>query len=161
MRFIQKDIDRRLLVFVIILLILLTSFTIYYDISFNKLFKQYSRYQEIFGGLTADAVIEEFNKTSNLRENVQKYKEYVEKRYDELNTINQNLKNENEKLRAQIRLIKSEIEYQKAREISPTQPFLLYQSKVEEIVKLKGKMKELCLKLKALNISDNNCMGID
>lgn len=161
MKFLHHDIDRRLLVLVVVLLLLLTTAIIYYEINMRILSNRYNRYEEIFGGITAEAIVEEFNKSSIFRQNFIKFKEQFENKYDELNALNKNLENENENLRAQIRLIKSEIEYQKAREISPTQPFLLYQSKVEEIIKLKGKMKELCLKLKNLNISDSNCLGIE
>ena len=88
MKFIQKDIDKRLLVLVIVLLILLTSVIIYYEVTLRNLKNNYNKSQQIFGGLTANVINEEFNKTSSIKETVQKYKEYLEKKYDELNTLN-------------------------------------------------------------------------
>ena len=68
MKFIQKDIDKRLLIFIILLIIILTSFIIYHGVAVNKLVNRYNKYEDIFGGLTADAVVEEFNKTSSIKE---------------------------------------------------------------------------------------------
>lgn len=157
MKFLTKDVNKSLLVLVIFFLILFIVFTAYYENSLRGILNRYNKDQEIFGGLTANAVIEEFNKTSNLKENVQKYKEYLENRYDELSMMNENLKSENENLKAELGLIKSSIEYQKAKEIRPTQQFLLYQSKVEEIGRLKKRINELCLEFKALNVTRREC----
>lgn len=157
MKFLTRDVNKSLLVLVIFFLILFIVFTAYYENSLRNILNRYKKDQEIFGGLTANAVIEESNKTSNLKENVQKYKEYLEKRYDELSIMNENLKNENDNLKAELILIKSSIEYQKAKEIRPTQHFVLYQSKVEEIGKLKKKINELCSEIKALNITRKEC----
>ena len=109
----------------------------------------------------ADAVIEEFNKTSSIKENVRKYKEYFEKKYDDLNTINQNLKVEIENLKAELMLIKSQIECQKARDLGPTENFRLFQNKNDEINKLNKKVKELCSELEAHNLSDSTCFGVN
>ncbi len=157
MKFLTKDVNKSLLVLVIFFLILFIVFTAYYENSIRNILKRYNKDQEIFGGLTANAVIEEFNKTSNLKENVQKYKEYLENRYDELSMLNENLKSENENLKAELGLIKSSTEYQKVKEIRPTQQFLLYQSKVEEIGRLKKRINELCLGFKALNVTMKEC----
>jgi len=158
---IRKDIDKRLLLFVVMLLVLLASLTIYYEVRLASMSKRYNKDQQIFGGLTADAVIEQFNKTSNLKENVLRYKEYLEKRFDELNTLNKNLKNEVEGLKAELTLVKSQIEYRKAKELGPTEQFRLFQSRNDEITKLKEKTRELCSTLKSYNISDDNCVGVD
>ena len=157
MKFIKRDIDKRLLFLVIVLLVLLTLVTIYYEITLRSLKNRYNKSQEIFGGLTADAVLEEFNKTSSIKEMVQNYKEYLEKRYDDLNTMNKNLKIQIEELNAELRLVKSQIEYQKAKEAGPTEQFRLYQNKNEDINKLKEKIKELSSKVQSVNISDRNC----
>ena len=157
MKLIKRDIDKRLLFLVIVLLVLSTSVIIYYELTLRNLKSRYNKSQEIFGGLTADAILEEFNKTSSIKEMVEKYRENVERKYDELNTINKNLRNEIENLQAELRLVKSQIEYQKAKDISPTEQFRLYQNKNEEISKLKEKIKELCSKLQSANISDIDC----
>ena len=153
----QKDINRRLLLLVITLLVLLIGVTIYYESALRGVLSRYNKNQEIFGDLTANAVIEEFNKTSNLKENVQKYKQYLEKRYDELNSLNNKLKDEIESLKTELSIVKSQIEYQKAKEIGPTEQFRLFQNKNDEINKLRKKVTELCSKLDALNISEKEC----
>lgn len=158
MKFINKDIDKRLLVLVVTLLVLLASLTIYYELTFTELLNKYNKNQEIFGGLTADAIIEDVNKTSNLKENVLRYKAYLEKRYDDLNTLNKNLKKEIESLKEELTLVKSQIEYQKAKEIGPTEQFRLFQSKNIEVKKLKEKIKEFCKKLQAYNITESYCL---
>lgn len=156
---IRKDIDKRLLLFVVMLLVLLASLTIYYEVRLAHISEKYNKDQQILGYLTSDAV-KEFNKTSNLKENILKYKEYLEKRYDDLNTRNKNLKNEVERLEAELNLVKSQIEYQKAKELGPTEQFRLFQSRNDEITKLKEKIKELCSTLKSYNISDDDCIEV-
>lgn len=157
MRFIQKDINRGLLVFVIILLVLLTSFTIYYEVTFTKLSSKYKKYQDIFGDVTGNAVAEDSNKTFAISQNVQKYKAFLDKKYDELSNANNALKNQVESLNSELRLIKSQIEYQKAREIGPTENFRLFQAKIEENNKLRSKVEYLCSELKLLNASGKEC----
>ena len=156
-KFIQKDINRRLLILVLVLLVLYSATTIYYETRLSKIMNQYKSEQQIFGGLSPNAVLQELNNTSDLRENVQKYKEYLGKKYDDLNTVNNNLKKEIESLQAEMRLIKSQIEYQKAKDLGPTEQFRLFQSKTEEIVKLKETIKKLCSDIKSYNITDLQC----
>lgn len=159
MGLIQKDIDKKLLVFVVVLAIILISFVVHYEFIINNLTTKYNKYERLFGGLTADVVIEEFNKTSSLKENIQKYRGYLENRYDELDTVNKNLQNQIEGLQAELRLVKSQIEYQKAKDIGPTEQFRLFQNKNEEINKLKKKIRELCEKIKSNNLSDGYCFA--
>ena len=159
MKFIQKDFNKRLFILVIVLLILLSAFTIYYEVTLRSVLGKYNKDQEIYGEFTANIVVNELNKTSNLKENVQKYKEYLEKKYDDLNSLNQNLKGEIENLKAELSLVKSQIEYQKAKEIGPTSQFRLFQEKVDEIDRLKKKIMELCSKLEADNASDSACIA--
>ena len=160
MKFIQKDVDKRLLFLVIVLLILLTSVIIYYEVTLRSLKYRYNKNQEIFGGLTANAIREETNKTSSLKEMVGKYKEYLEKKYDDLSMLNKNLKNQIEELNAELTLVKSQVEYQKAKEVGPTENFRLFQNKNEEISKLKEKVKELCSEFEVSNITSKGCFGI-
>ena len=158
MKFIQKDINRGLLLFVIILLVLLTSFTIYYEATFTNLSTKYKRYQDMFGEITGKAVAaDDSNKTSTMSQNVQKYKGYLDKKYDELSNANNDLKNQIEDLKSELRLIKSQIEYQKAKEIGPTENFRLFQAKVEDNSKLKKKIEYLCSKLNSLNATEKEC----
>ena len=158
MKFIQKDINKRLLVLVIVLLILLSGITIYYEVALRHVLNKYNKDHEIYGEFTANIVINEVNKTSNLKENVQKYKEYLEKKYDDLNTVNDNLRKEIGNLKSELNLVKSQIDYQKAREVGPTEQFRLFQSKNDEISKLKMTINGLCLKFAAYNVSDTNCV---
>lgn len=159
MKFIQKDIDKRLFTLVIILLILVSALTIYYEVALRRVLSKYNKDQEIYGEFTANIVLNELNKTSNLKENVQKYKEYLEKKYDDLDSLNQNLKNEIENLKAELNLVKSQIEYQKAKDIGPTSQFRLFQNKIDEINRLKKTIIELCSKLESNNVSDSACLA--
>ncbi len=154
----QKDINRKLLVLIVIILVLFISTTIYFETAMSKALSRYKKEQDIFGGLSANAVLEELNSSSNLKENVLKYKEYLDKKYDELSTVNKDLKKQIENLQAELRLVKSQIDYQKAKEIGPTEQFRLFQSKNEEIQKLKDKIKELCNDFKSYNITNPNCV---
>lgn len=156
MKFIQKDVNKRLLVFIVILITLLTSITIYYTISFNKLLNRYNKNQELFGDLTANAVIDQFNKTS-----VDNYREYLERKYDDLNTLNKNLVDEIISLKSEIIILKSQIEYQKAKDAGPTEQFRLFQSKNDEIKKLKEKISGLCSEFKKYNFTSKECAGIN
>ena len=154
MRFMQKDINKRLLVLVIVLLVLLASFTIYYTVAFTNLLNRFNKNQEIFGELTANAIIDQFNKTS-----VQTYKDYLERRYDDLSTVNKKLKDEVINLKSEIIVLKSQLEYQKAKDVGPTEQFRLFQSKNDEISRLNDKVKELCSELQAHNITNKYCAG--
>ena len=62
-----------------------------------------------------------------------------------------------ESLKAELTLVKSQIEYQKSKELGPTTQFTLFQSKVEEIKRLNENVNELCSKLESYNISDAHC----
>ena len=161
MKFIKKDVNRRLLILVIILLVLFIASTIYYEVALKNVVNKYNKGQQIFGELTADAVVEELNKSSSLKETIAKYKEHFEKRYDELDTLNQKLKSERDRLQDELILIQSQIEYQKAKDIGSTSQFRLFQSKINEVSSLNKKIKELCSKLYAYNISDTNCYGVN
>lgn len=155
---IKRDMDKSLLLSVMVLLLLLAAVTTYYEITVRKLSIKYNKNQEIFGELTANAIIEESNKTSSIKENVLKYKEHLEKRYDSLNTMNAAFQAEIDNLQAELTLIKSQIEYKKAKDIGPTENFRLFQGKNEEINKLREKVSELCSELASLNISSNGCV---
>ena len=150
----QKDINKRLLILVIVLLVLLTSFTIYYTVTFTSLLNRFNKNQEIFGELTANAIIDQFNKTS-----VQTYKDYLERKYNDLSTVNQKLKDEVINLNSEIVVLKSQLEYQKAKELGPTEQFRLFQIKNDEINRLNGKVKELCSEFQARNITNKDCAG--
>ena len=161
MKFIQRDVNKRLLFLVILLLVLLAMSTIYYVFKLKSLSDRYSKDQEIFGEITSNAVINDLNTSSNLQKKVKVYKEYIENRYDELNTLNKNLKNEVESLKAELSLVKSQIEYQKAKDIGPTENFRLFQNKNDKINKLREQVKELCSEIEAHNISNKDCVPMD
>ena len=142
---------------VVVLLILLINLIVYYEIRLNRVVSKYNKEKEIFGGLTANSVLEELNKSSNLKENVQQYREYLESRFDELNTMNKNLKDQVKQLKSEVSLLKSQLDYQKAKEIGPTEQFRLFQHKNDELQKLNDQIKELCLELKNLNATGTGC----
>ena len=157
MKFIKKDIDKRLLILVIVLLVLFAASSVYYEVTYGHILKQYKKNQLLINELTANAVIDDLNKTSSLKENIIQYKDYLDKRYDEVNTLNEKLKEEIASLRNELALVKSQIDYQKAKEVGPTSQFRLFQGKVEEINTLKQEINELCLKLKSYNITEAKC----
>ena len=161
MKFIQRDVNKRLIFLVVLLLVLLTVSTIYYGFTLKNLLDRYNKDQEIFGKITSNTVINDLNTSSNLQKKVKVYKEYIENRYDELNTLNNNLKNEVERLKAELNLVNSQIEYQKAKEIGPTENFRLFQSKNDEINKLRGQVKGLCSQLETHNISNKDCVSMN
>lgn len=157
MRFIRKDFDKRLLFLLVSMLVLLILFLVYYEINYRKLLSKYDKNQEIFGGLTANAVLDELNKTSSMKEAVLKYREYFEKRYTELLIQNENLNSQIESLKSELTLIKSQEEYQKVRDGGPVSQFRLIQEKNMEISRLKERISSLCLKLNSYNISEKGC----
>jgi len=159
-KFIQKDIDRRLLFLIIIIIILFAGVTIYYEVTLNDAVSKYKKSQQAFGGLTADAVLEQLNATSQVKEGIRKYKGFLEKKYDDLDTINKNFQNQIENLKAELAIVKSQVEYQKARDMGPTEQFRLFQRKNEEIDKLKKKISELCSEFESNHISDAYCSKV-
>ncbi|GEM_PF-2791315 len=161
MRFIKKDVDKRLLFLIIVLLVLFAASSVYYEVTYGHILSQYRKNQALIGELTANAVLDDLNKTTNLKENILQYKEYLDRRYDEVNTMNQKLKDEIASLQNELYLVKSQVEYQKAKEIGPASQFRLFQSKVEDVNNLKQQLKELCSKFKSLNITESRCSNVD
>ena len=153
MKFIQRDVNKRLLVFIIILITLLTSITIYYTFSFNKLLAKYNKNQELFEEMTANVVV----KTIPNNSLSQDYKEYFEKKYDDLNTLNKNLIDEIINLKSQIIALKSQVEYQKAKDDGTSEQFLLFQRKNDEIKKLREEIANLCSEFEKYNITSKGC----
>ena len=84
----------------------------------------------------------------------------MERKYDDLNTMNKNLQNEIINLKYQILILKSQIEYHKAKDIGPSEQFRLFQSKNDEIGKLNDRVKELCNELEDNNITSRECNGV-
>ena len=159
MRFIKKDINKSLLVFIVVLIVLLVGSATYYALSFSSLLSRYNKNQKAFSELTANAVLDSADILS-----VQKYRENLEKRYDylsvqnsDLGTLNAKLKLEIGDLNSQIILLKSQIEYQKAKDIGPTEQFRLFQGKNEEIKDLKSKISAICSEIESKNITIKEC----
>ncbi len=162
MKFIKRDVNKRLLIFIAVLIMLLAGSTIYYAVTYTNLLNRYNKNQKVFGELTANAVMD----TADIM-SVQKYKENLEKRYDylstqnsDLSTFNTQLKAEITGLKSQLALLKSQIEYQKAKDIGPTEQFRLFQGKNDQISKLKEKIKNVCSEFEARNITSKECDGV-
>ena len=155
MKFIKRDVNKGLLAFIIVLIVLLTGLTIYYTTSFTDLLNRYNKNQKVFGELSANAVADNADILS-----IQKYRESLEKRYDDLSTLNDRLKAEIIDLRSQISFLKLQAEYQKAKEMGPTEQFRLFQSKNDEINKLKEKLKNICSEFEARNMTSKECNGV-
>lgn len=154
---IKRDFDKRLLFLVCVLLVLLALLIAYHEITYSSLMSKYNKNQEIFGGLTADAILEEFNKTSSMKETAKNYRDYLEKRYSDLAAQNEKLLYKIESLKGELVIVKSQQEYQKVRDGGPVEQFRLIQEKNTEINRLKEEIREMCLKLSYLNITERKC----
>ena len=77
--------------------------------------------------------------------------------YSELSAFNEELKNKIKALENQLVLVESLIEYQKAKDIGPTEHFRMIQSKNQQINELKDEMAAVCSKTKDYNLSLEEC----
>jgi hypothetical protein len=158
MKVIKRDVDKRLLAIIVALLFIFVATSVYFEANYSRIIKKYGQNQALVKELAANGVIaENSNETAALKDNILQYREYLDQRYYDLNTLNQKLLAQVNSLQDELRLIKAQVEYQKAKDIGPTAQFKLYQSKTEEISSLKETVAALCAKLKQSNISDPKC----
>lgn len=162
MRFLDHDINKRLLAFIIILLILFSAVTAYYQYKIRSILNKKTQNDEKISEITAQLILEKFNKLDKSKETELESidKLILEQRYEEVTAQNEKLKKEVKELSAlkdEINVLKSQIEYHNARLEGPVAQFRLIQEKNEQISQLNEKINAICLKLKEGNIYEKEC----
>ena len=157
MGLIRKDIDKTLLISVISLSIIMVSVIIFYEIRLGRAMAGYNENLKLNNWVTANAVVEELNKTLELKDTALIDKKYLEMKYSELAAQNNKLLQDIGNLKSELIIAKSTEEYQKARDGGPVVQFRIIQSKNSEISKLREELGNLCLKLKSHNLSAEEC----
>lgn len=152
---IRKDINKRLLVMIAVLLALLLFSIVFYEIRLWNIFSYYKKNFGLYG--PQSSIFERLNRTSAIKETALTDKKYLEKRYVDLLGQNEKLTEKIESLKEELTLVKSQEEYQKARDGGPVEQFRLIQEKNTEIIRLKEDIRELCLKLSSYNITEKIC----
>jgi len=151
---VHKDFEAKLLVLLIVFLVLLTSSTIYYETALRNIKSEYSVYKNEHPLITARAVaVPNSSSEPSSLNNLQ----YLESGYRELHELNEKLKERVRALEDDLLTAKSKAEYQKAKDIGPTESFRLVQSKNMEIRQIKEKIQEICGILNSNNISYYEC----
>lgn len=162
MRFLKRDVNTSLLLFITFFLVMFISFTIYYEYKLRGIVAEKNINEEMLGEITARMTFEQLNSSARLKQlalvnKTIAEKELLEQKYNELAEQNENIRKEKEALQNQTSLLKSEMEYQKIKLDGPTAQFRMIQDKNEEIKQLGERIKELCLMLKNNNLSNKEC----
>jgi len=135
LKFLKKDMNKILLLLVLVPLLLFAGFSAYYQGTLKNISTEYSKNTEQLEKITARLVSEETksNETLQLKETVQKDKETLEGNYNEIKNENQALKKEKAALEQDLISTKSEL--------SKTESEL--QTKKSEFDILKGKFQQI------------------
>ena len=162
MRFLNHDINKRLLVLIIVFFILFSAVTAYYQYKFTSILNKKTQNDEKISEITAQLILERYNKIDKSKETEIELvdKLILEQRYDEVKAQNEKLKKEVKDISAlkdEINILKSQIEYHKARLEGPVAQFRLIQEKNEQITQLKENIDDLCSMLKQNKLSYEEC----
>ena len=157
MKFLNKDLNRRLLALIIGLLVLFIVFTVYYETTLNHILSTKKQNDENLGEITSRIVLEKLNQTYRLKQLALIDKYILEEKYNDLAVENENMKNKIKSLQEEITLLKSEIDYQKVKVEGPVGQFRLIQNKNQLIQQLNEKISILCSRIKHYNSSDKEC----
>ena len=95
----KKDINKVLLFLIIVPLILFAISTNYYENKIKNISDEYNKNQVLLKA-TGNAILQ--SNETNLKETFQKDKEFLEKRYFDLKTENEVLRNDKEKLQTEL-----------------------------------------------------------
>lgn len=147
MKFLKKDINRRLLVLIVFFLVIFIGFTVYYEYTIKKVLNAKSQTDDLLIGVTGNSILQKLNQTDKLKEIALLDKAVLENKYTQLLSQNENLKKEKENLEQQIIVLKSEIEYNDVKLDGPVAQFRLIQDKNQQISKLKRVIQSICLKI--------------
>lgn len=157
MKIIPRDVNKWLLVLIIIFLVIFTYFTVYYENTLRNIIYEKNLNEEKFSKITAQLILEKLNKTDKLNEIALIDKAVLEERYNDLIIQNQKLKNEIITLKNEITLLKSQSEYHQVKIDGPVAQFRLIQKKNDEIKTLKELINTICQTLQLKNISMKEC----
>ncbi len=157
MRFLKRDVNTSLLLFIAFFLVMFIGFTIYYEYKLRYAVNEKKYSDELLGQVTARFVLSRPNNLSSISKLALIDKAVLEQKYSELVAQNENLKRDIATLQDQLTLLKSQIEYQKTKLDGPTEQFRLIQGKNEQIKDLNEKIKNVCIILKSRNITSEIC----
>lgn len=153
--YIKKDVNKALLLLIIVLLVLYSWSSIYYDNKLKNISAQFQLEQDELQAATGNLILEKDNETINLQESFQEDKEVLEKGYSDLNAENQDLTKNNTELKTELDSVKSELEEYKSKFSILEKRFNEIQDasiKInEDISRLASRNRYLCSKLKAAN----------
>ena len=147
MNFLKKDINRRLLVLIVVFLVIFIGFTVYYEYTIRKVLNAKGQTDELLGGLAGNSILARLNQTDKLKEIALLDKAVLEDKYNQISAQNEDLKKERDNLQQQILVLKSEIEYNNVKLDGPVAQFRLIQEKNQEILRLKKIIGTICTRL--------------
>lgn len=157
---IKKDVNKFLLLLIIVLVLVFIWSTAYYENALKNVSIQYDKNLKKLQEATGKVVLENINETVQLKETYQKDKEFFEQKYYELNTENEELKREKDRLQSGLNSVKSELEDTKNKFNILQNQFQQVQNSLitanEHISRLIARVNELCQKLKSYN-PDEKC----
>ena len=157
MKFLTHDVNRKLLVLILMFLMLFIIFTIYYEKILRSAVEQRNQNDERLSALTAQIVLQKLNDSVKSKQIALVDKAVLEEKYSSLVDENNKLRETKSSLEGQVALLKSELEYQKVKFEGPTEQFLRFQKKNTEIDQLKAQIGSICARIQSLNLTDNNC----
>ncbi len=157
MRFLQRDVNKSLLVLNMFFLLLFIGFTVYYQSALTKTREEREVYDQKISQITAQAVLQKLNRSDSAKDIALIDKAILEDKYGELLGQKEKMELEKEKLERQIVILNSQIEYSDARIEGPVAQFRLIQGKNEQIEELSKKINSLCILMKSYNLTSEEC----
>ena len=157
MKFLKHDINRTLLGLVAVFLVFFIVSSLYYEISLKKIVALKTKNNYSLNEITVQAIMERLNDSDRRKDIALIDKELLEERYVSILIENEGLVKEKIRLKEEIMLLKSQLEYQKVKLEGPTAQFMLIQNKNRQMRLSKEKIDALCFILKSKNISTDEC----
>ncbi|MEK6892201.1 MAG: hypothetical protein AABX25_03380 [Nanoarchaeota archaeon] len=157
MKFLKKDINRRLLVLIVFFLVIFIGFTVYYEYTIKKVLNAKSQTDDLLVGVTGNSLLQKLNQTDKLKEIALLDKAVLEDKYNQLSAQNENLKKEKENLEQEIIVLKSEIEYNDVKMDGPVEQFRLIQNRNKQISELKKIIDSICSRLNSSSVFIKEC----
>ena len=158
MKFISKDVDRRLIILIILFLALFIAFTIYSHAALTSILKTKNVYDKSVAQFTAEIVLNQLNKTNKSLEVAMIDKTVLENKLNDALGENEQLQDRLREYSDQVLLLKSQLEYYNLKsQGGPSESFRAYYTKLEEVRNLKGQIKSLCNTIKSINLTAKEC----
>jgi len=161
--FLKKDMDFKLILMILALIIAFASFSSIYEHRLRSMSTEYENKSQELEKITARLISEEakMQEISRLQEKAQEDKEAIEGGFN-------NFRDENEKLQKDLASIRIELENTKSELQDKTNKFNLLQMRFDQvegslvqanndISKLSARVNELCEKLESAGGSDEDC----